>query len=66
MISAGEIVALQDRLTRLGRETASGRESRPGQFGRRVARQHNSNFDLWHFEDEARAPRMSGAKLAAL
>jgi hypothetical protein len=31
-----------------------------------VARQHRANFDLWHIEDEARAPRVSDAELAAV
>lgn len=31
---------------------------------RRVALQHRANFDLWHIEDEARAPGASDADLA--
>jgi hypothetical protein len=31
-----------------------------------VARQHHANFDLWHIEDEARAPGASDADLAAV
>ncbi len=31
-----------------------------------VARQHRSNFDLWHIEDEARAPGATDAELAAV
>lgn len=30
----------------------------------RVARQHRANFDLWHIEDEARAPGATDAALA--
>src|SRR5580698_11321284 len=75
MVSAGEIVALQDRWTRLWHETASGQEdSAPvnsvDAWGDAwldlVARQHRANFDLWHIEDEARAPRVSDAELAAV
>jgi Protein of unknown function (DUF4254) len=33
---------------------------------RLVARQHHANFDLWHIEDEARAPGASDADLAAV
>ncbi len=29
-----------------------------------VARQHRANFDLWHIEDEARAPGVADAQLA--
>ena len=32
----------------------------------RVARQHRANFDLWHIEDEARAPGASDAELAGV
>jgi len=31
-----------------------------------VARQHRANFDLWHIEDEARAPEVTDASLAAV
>ena len=31
-----------------------------------VARQHRTNFDLWHIEDEARAPGATDAELAAV
>ena len=31
-----------------------------------VARQHRANFDLWHIEDEARAPGATDAELAAV
>ena len=29
-----------------------------------VARQHRANFELWHIEDEARAPGATDAELA--
>jgi len=71
MVSAEEIVALQDRLTCLWHEAANGREkSAPENLANAwldlVARQHRANFDLWHIEDEARAPRVSDAELAAV
>lgn len=31
-----------------------------------VVRQHRANFDLWHIEDEARAPGATDAQLAAV
>jgi hypothetical protein len=31
-----------------------------------VARQHRANFDLWHIEDEARAPGATDTELAAV
>jgi len=62
MVSAAEIVALQDRLTReWHRSPDSAVDSRwPGL----VARQHRANFDLWHIEDEARTPGASDAEIA--
>jgi hypothetical protein len=32
----------------------------------RVSRQHRANFDLWHIEDEARAPGASDTELAGV
>lgn len=71
MVSAGEIVALQDRLTRLGHETPHGHgslapENEADPCLDLVARQHRANFDLWHIEDEARRPGASDAELAAV
>ncbi len=71
MVLAEEIVALQDRLTRLWHEAANGqKKSAPEKSADAwldlVARQHRANFDLWHIEDEARAPRVSDAELAAV
>lgn len=66
MLSAGEIVALQDRLTRLWHETPESHETPAGEWLDLVARQHRANFDLWHIEDEARAPGASDAALAAV
>lgn len=71
MVSAGDIVALQDRLTRLWDETANGQESSApvrsdDAWLDLVARQHRANFDLWHIEDESRRPEASDAELAAV
>ena len=78
MISAMEIVQLQDRLTRewhgpnvgtydsLSAPTSeSGSQSGPaGTWLALVEQQHRTNFDLWHIEDEARAPAASDAEIA--
>jgi hypothetical protein len=75
MVSAGEIVALQDRMTRLWHEAPNGQESSAPENSvdawddvwlELVARQHRTNFDLWHIEDEARRPEASDAELAAV
>jgi len=69
MVSAAEIVQLQDRLTREWHENpdAPVGESSPGPDGEwagLVARQHRANFDLWHIEDKARTPGASDAEIA--
>jgi hypothetical protein len=77
MLSAVEIVALQDEMTRrwhempdAGRDGAAEGSRIAKEIGRDrlelVARQHRANFDLWHIEDEARAPGATDAELAAV
>ena len=78
MVSAMETVALQDEMTRRwhappvrGVEgSSSGAAAGSGADGDNwlslVTRQHRANFDLWHIEDEARAPGASDAELAAV
>lgn len=89
MLSAEQIVSLQDQRTRewhhtepdpaelafqdpkaapeaareqpaCGEEPASGRQD----WLAAVARQHRANFELWHIEDEARAPRATDKEIA--
>jgi len=73
MISAAAIVDLQDRQTRawhLRPDNTTAGQSKPEVAGApddwlpAVARQHRANFDLWHIEDEARAPGVTDAELA--
>jgi len=76
MVSATEIVALQDRLTREWHEPLDTEHDGPfpapaapggsanADWLSLVARQHKANFDLWHIEDEARAPGASDAEIA--
>ncbi len=66
MLSGSEIVALQDRLTGIWHESLDTQGAADGAWLDLVARQHRANFDLWHIEDEARAPRVSDAELAAV
>jgi len=77
MVSANEIVALHDRLAKewhdgpcVELDPANG-PAAPGNqkdvhedWLRTVARQHRANFDLWHIEDQARAPGASDADIA--
>jgi hypothetical protein len=79
MLSSDQIVGLHDQLTRVWHEPAQGlkctvADLRAGaevpleqvehQWLDRVAHQHQANFELWHIEDEARAPGASDAALA--
>ncbi len=76
MVSAEEIVALQDRLTREWHQTpgvrgdgadgGGGGSKSAGDWSALAAEQHRANFDLWHIEDEARAPGASDAEVAAV
>ena len=70
MLSANEIVELQDQLTLQWHQSAplsdtSAEASLPDDsWLSAVARQHLANFELWHTEDEARRPDASDADLA--
>lgn len=69
MLSSHEIVELHDRLTRRWHDESAGpgdaeSGAAPTAWTGRVARQHRANFDLWHIEDEARAPGATDAALA--
>lgn len=66
MHSGHSIAALQDRLTALWHQSPGARSGEADAFLDAVARQHRANFDLWHIEDEARAPGASDAKIAAV
>ena len=71
MLSATEIVDLHDQQTFAWHQPPSGPQE-PASSGLQpadgwlalVARQHRANFDLWHIEDEARAPGATEAELA--
>jgi hypothetical protein len=78
MLSADRIVELQDQRTRAwhhpsadsgGAEPSAIPDSNPdaeSEWLDAVGRQHRANFDLWHIEDEARAPGASDTELAAV
>ncbi|MFP5209552.1 MAG: DUF4254 domain-containing protein [Acidobacteriota bacterium] len=79
MLSAPAIVAMHDQRTRAWhqqaetpREDASpsdvdnAADSKPAGWLRMLALHHRANFDLWHIEDEARAPGATDAELAAV
>jgi hypothetical protein len=72
MLSASVIVELHNQLTKdwHGTDTPKsavdhGAAGGPGaEWLQLVGRQHRANFDLWHIEDEARAPSATDADLA--
>ncbi|MGP8174171.1 MAG: DUF4254 domain-containing protein [Terracidiphilus sp.] len=67
MLSAEMIVNLQDRETRAWHQAAGAAKPEPDvDWLGLVARQHGANFDLWHIEDEARAPGATDAELAGV
>ena len=69
MLSATAIVNLQDQGTRAGHRTAAetpDTEEPGSEWLALVSRQHRANFELWHVEDEARAPGASDAELAGV
>lgn len=69
MFSAKEITSLHDRFTRLWHESpemAAKEVPADAPWTGLVAQQHRANFDLWHIEDEARAPGATDAALAEI
>jgi hypothetical protein len=65
MLSASQIIELQDQRTEAWHaETCAADNDADDLWLNLVARQHRANFDLWHIEDEARAPGATEAELA--
>lgn len=72
MLSAEEIIERHDQLIRdwhgtdaPGNELSEGRTTTTGWLTA-VARQHLANFELWHIEDEARAPGATDHEIAGV
>src|SRR5271165_2292339 len=67
LLSADAVVVLQDRLTRLWHQQEAEQEPKPdskGDFFNCVFEQHLANFELWHIEDQARAPYATDREVA--
>ncbi len=66
MLSADAIVKLQDESTAAWHAVPTSTPDSPTSdpWLARVARQHHANFNLWHIEDEARAPGATDTQLA--
>ena len=65
MLSSDAIVNVQDQSTSAW-HTQCDRLDAADPWMAAVTRQHRANFDLWHIEDEARAPGATDAQLAAV
>ncbi len=66
MLSAQSIVDLQDRATGDWHRTGALRQDSGSAWPDAVNRQHRANIELWHIEDEARAPGATDAELAGV
>jgi hypothetical protein len=66
MLVADEIAKLHDLLTQQWHEPDARAIPGGNEWLDRVARQHRANFDLWHIEDEARAPGATDADIASV
>ncbi len=68
--AAAPLVAMQDALTARWHQDRGWRPPAAGGGGSALAAQalvlHGANFDLWHQEDRARAPRATDAEIAAV
>lgn len=67
LLSAGAVIGLQDRLTLLWHQAELGQEpeaNSSSEFLDCIADQHLANFELWHIEDQARAPRATDREVA--
>ena len=61
-----EIPVLQDQCTAVWHRQEPAVSPSLGGFSRLVAEQHLANFELWHAEDRARAPRATDQEIAAV
>lgn len=66
MLNSSQIATLQDVLTQAWHQPEEAHEAEPAEsLLQLVTRQHRANFDLWHIEDEARAPQATDAQMAS-
>jgi hypothetical protein len=61
MLNASAIPRLHDNATAQWHNPASGLEEAATPLEIVILKQHRANFDLWHCEDQARAPLVDGA-----
>jgi hypothetical protein len=64
LLSADASVDLHDQRTRAWHLAPDAPDEASDPWLAAVVRQHRANFDLWHIEDEARAPGATDAQLA--
>jgi Protein of unknown function (DUF4254) len=69
LLSAAAIIQLHDQRTREWHQQPLEKDAgdtSASDWLHAVALQHRANFELWHIEDEARAPGVTDAELAAV
>ncbi len=64
MLSASAIVTLHDDCVRAWHGGADEETRAETDFAQLVRKQHRTNFELWHIEDEARRPNTTDSDLA--
>ena len=63
MLNASHIPRLHDRATAHWHQTSAPLQAATSPLQRLILQQHRANFDLWHREDEARAPQIEGSTM---
>jgi len=63
MLNAPHIPRLHDRATAHWHQTSAPLQASTTALDKLILQQHQANFDLWHREDEARAPLAGGAAM---
>jgi hypothetical protein len=64
LLDAFKIARLQSELVERWHESRTYSPANLGQLEQLIVAQHGFNFDLWHEEDEARAPHATDAQIA--
>jgi hypothetical protein len=62
--SVAQVITMQDELIAIWHMAPDAALSLGDEIGQLIGDQHRANFDLWHTEDEARAPGATDAQIA--
>jgi len=66
MLNASTIPAVQDQATAHWHDTNSPLQAATTPLDKLILEHHRANFDLWHTEDLARAPQVTGEAMIAI